>query len=575
MTDLADRLKAATAEPTDYDAEPVWETPEPLDAMTGPEPPPDSFPDTVQAAIEAIAISTQTPTGLGAVVALGVLSAAARGRYEVYLPQHRYSEPAVLHLAAVMAPAERKTPVFNFLTDPLNAWANERRLLEAIPVAEWKSKYEVLEKRHAAAISAEAAGPRKGKDGTVPIDSSTLESDRKKALQELQDHLKAVVYPTTLLADDVTNERLKELMVQNRGAIAIVADEGTFFEVMAGRFSDGARLETILNGHTGGKVDMQRRTSPPLFWPRGYLTIALAVQPQVIHAWGTTDGVVGKGAAARLMAVFPPSLVGARDHDALPVADAVLDAWDALVRKVLDYKPKQSEDTAGYPLPCRLALSTGAYARWRPYWEGVERNLGPFGAYSGIREWAGKLHGATLRIAALLHLASEDEPDAFKISEITMRRAIGLSLWLAEHALIMHRVMASPTGQGEALQVLEVIQRLASDTGNLTRSDLRKSIRGRTAFAQASDLNAPLAMLQEYGWIRITKLETGARPSEIIFLNPLKSIPEIPVMVLLGPEVGVSGISGMDFQESGLETPTPIRDEPLAPTGTGEWSIEI
>ena len=285
-------------------SEMAWEPPIPLDTLTGPEPPPYSFPETVQATIDAIAISTQTPMGLGVVVALGVLSAAARGRYEVYLPQHRYAEPAVLHLAAVMGPAERKTAVFNFLTDPLNGCANERKLLEAIPVAEWKSKYEVLEKRHAAAISAEATGPRKGKDGAVAVDAATLESDRKNALQELQDHLKAVVYQTTLLADDVTNERLKELMVQNRGAIAIVADEGTFLEVMAGRFSDGARLETILNGHTGGKIDMQRRTGPPLFWPRGYLTIALAVQPHVIHAWGATDGVVGKGAAhGRLSAV--------------------------------------------------------------------------------------------------------------------------------------------------------------------------------------------------------------------------------------------------------------------------------
>lgn len=561
MKDLSAKLQGIDDFYGDRQTEPAppeWEAPVPLDDPTGPEPPAGALPEPVQMFVDALATSTQTPRGLGTALAIAALSAAARGRYAVSLTDfdRDHAEPLVLHTAAVMAPAERKTAVFNAVAAPLNAVAQERNRDEAIPVREWNSKLEVLEKRHKAAVDAEAAGPKKGKEGGSTTDAATLESNRKAAVQALHDHLQAVIYPTTLLADDITNQRLKELMVQNRGAIAVVSDEGTFLEVLAGRHSDGvAQLETILNGHTGGKVDMQRKSSPPLYWPRGYLTIGLAVQHHVIETWGTTDGVTGKGAAARLMAVFPPSRVGERDTNAPRVPDALTVGWDALIRRLLDYKPNQSPDTAGYPLPCELRLSTDAWRIYKPHWEWIESQLKPGAAYGDFKDWAGKLHGATLRLAGFIHLASEVQPDVFKISGHTMQCAIALSLWFAAHARIMYRVMAGRSGQSAARQVLNVIRELRTPT---TKREIHRKLQDRVAFQKADDLTAPLALLEDYGWVRSEREGKSLN----VFLNPLQNpdnTDSAPRNQSQRPSLSVlSGYSGE----------SPKNENGLRPTGT-------
>ena len=209
------------------DAGPAWEPPIPLDEPTGPEPPRDCFPEPVQAFADAVALATQTPRGLATALALAVMSAAARGRYEVFVPRAwprgtagaayrcrdgtRRTENRRLHDAG-------RTP---------GDVGTEAVPPEAIPVREWQSELAVLEKHLKDAEAAEAGGPKPGKDGKPGTDAATLETTWKAAIADLQAHIDDAIYPTTLLADDITNQRLKELMVQNRGAIAVVSDGGT------------------------------------------------------------------------------------------------------------------------------------------------------------------------------------------------------------------------------------------------------------------------------------------------------------------------------------------------------------
>ncbi len=227
-------------------------------------------------------------------------------------------------------------------------------------------------------------------------------------------------------------------------------------------------------------------------------------------------------------------------------------------------------------MPARLTLTPDAYQTFQRYRATHEPRLLPTGDLGDIADWGSKQPGAVLRIAGLLHVAWNERPEDQNITTDTVRRAIGIAEYFAAHAKVMYRLMSGQGGHSAAHQVLEVIQRLTRESGVVTRSDLRRSIRGRSGFTQESDLAKPLALLEEYGRIRVIKQETGGRPSYQIILNPQKLIPEIPETPTSGPKSTITGISGTDFQESQKNEPIPIRDEPLAATGTnGYYEEEI
>jgi hypothetical protein len=174
------------------------------------------------------------------------------------------------------------------------------------------------------------------------------------------------------------------------------------------------------------------------------------------------------------------------------------------------------------------------------------------GALGDIRDWAGKQVGAVLRIAGLLHITEDDVPEAIPISADTMDRAIAIAGYYAEHARIMYRLMRGRSGHADARTVREAIRNLGSPT---TRRDVYRKLHNRAAFASSDDLSAPLALLEEYGYIKRVKATTdkGGRPSEQIFMNPSEmgdKIDKTPQEAV--PDTGFVG-SVIGFPENGLK----------------------
>lgn len=146
----------------------------------------------------------------------------------------------------------------------------------------------------------------------------------------------------------------------------------------------------------------------------------------------------------------------------------------------------------------------------------IEKKLG--GEWEHMRDWGGKLVGAMVRIAALLHLSSfsVDVP----ISAETMAAATGIAEFLGAHAEAAYQAM----GADESIEDAKYLWRriAASGEAEISKRDLFRLVRGK--FKKAESMEAPLRVLAEYGYIRVEDVErdgAGRKASPKIKVNPL------------------------------------------------------
>lgn len=140
--------------------------------------------------------------------------------------------------------------------------------------------------------------------------------------------------------------------------------------------------------------------------------------------------------------------------------------------------------------------------------------------------------------------------------------------------------MYGADGHDQAKDVLAAIQRLGTQ---VSRTDLNQALRYRTAFQKAASLEAPLALLEEYGWIKRAERQArqnpahpGGRSTEVIFLNPLNNPLETPTTRHNIPKGRVVGVVGGYSGERERTNITPLTPGPLDPTGTdGTWSMDL
>lgn len=550
-----------------------WPVPLALEAEAGPRFPLECLSGDLEAYVAAVAEETQTPLDLAGCVALGTLSAAARGKYEVAVGVWGWTEPPHLQIVSVLPPAHRKSAVYRDITRPVSDWERGRWPEERTTIREWESKRRVLEKTLASAENG-LGNPDKSTKITDP------EARWKAALHALQEHEKNEPRLTRIIVDDATPEAVKSLLVEQGGSLAVMSPEAAFLSNIAGRYSDGPNLDILLNGHAADSYTVDRKGRGTETIARACLTVCLTVQPKVISDLGKVDGFVERGGRARLLPAIPASRLGHRRIDVTAVPVELSERWHSTIKAILEHVPARAADSDGNPMPCKLELDQDALAELRHYRTAHERELRRGGTLADIADWAGKLPGAVLRIAGLLHIATHEMPEASKITVGTLRSAIRFGDYFTGHARIMYRMMAGHSNLADAQAVLEAITGLDSPT---TRREVHRRLHNTARFQRSADLSDPLAVLEDYGWIR----RSHEGKSEMIFLTPLKThdnddnaAQSDPAPL---PSSSLSSISGdrdrkttaFDPDRDDVENVTPIRPEPLPPTGTegdaDEW----
>lgn len=484
-----------------------WGVPVPLDPATGPPFPVDVLPGMIGAFVDAVAEETQTAPDLAALVALGTMSAAVGGKYEVIYKPSNWHEPVHIMVTPVAEPGSRKSAVFNRVTRPLRIWEAERQERDRPRIAEWESKHRRLEKQLGAA---ESGKKTRGGEGI-----SDGEAVRMAAVHELQEHLTQRPVLTEVSADDATPEAVKEKLIEQGGALAVMSAESAYLSNVAGRYSDAPHLDTILNGHAADGMKVSRKGKPTASTERACLTLCLMLQPEVVSDLGKIPGFRQRGGAARLLSAIPADRIGRRKTVTEPIPAEVIHAWDALVCRNLEV-PRTDE-------PIELHLDPQAETACTRFLNELEPRITAEGR--DMQRWLGKLGGTVLRLAGLLHLAAcaeaETDPGARRITIDIVQTAITLGHYFHHHARVMYRLMYGRKGQSEAAAVLEKLREMEEPM--VTRRDLHQRVRHWPDYQRPEDLMPALEILEEAGWVRLEVPpagKQGGRPSVQIHLNP-------------------------------------------------------
>lgn len=476
-----------------------WEPPIPFDEVHTPDFPTEKLPGPLEAMVECLSESTQTPEEMSGLLSLGVLATAFQSKYEVEVTPD-WMEPLCLYCAAVAPPGERKSAAIAALTRPIYEYEAEQRKLDAPEIARNESERKMLEGMKAAAETAAV----KGKAGE-------REAKRKEAL-DLAAQLAEfeIMHEYRLLADDTTPEKLVDLMEKQRGCITVCSAEGGVFDAMQGRYEKSLNLDIYLKAHAGDSVIVDRigRKSNYIAAPR--LTMMLTIQPEVLSGLMNNSTFRGRGLCGRFLYAMCRSRVGRRNVSPEPVPDSVRMEYRDFVRRILSINSINSTDRRGV-----IRLSPEADELRRSYQEYIERRLGD--EWENMRDWGGKLTGAMVRVAALMHCAEAvGDPTQTPVSAETMYAATCIAEYLAANATAAYQVMGADDGAEDAKYI---IKRLAGRE-SITRSELTHLCRGR--FTKSDEMDPSLDILEDRGYIRAVENPVGYnnRRQIIYHINP-------------------------------------------------------
>jgi hypothetical protein len=446
----------------------------------------------IYAASEAI----QAPVDMVGVCVLGALEIACRGRYPVQLPSGHIERPC-LYIAPIAQPSERKSGVIDVIARPLIDYETEYNQTHSFDVNQNKSESKLLQGRIAGAEQ-------------IVIKAKDAEARQiaELELQQLNKELAAFssIEPLRLYSADVTPEKLADMLRAQGCVFALVSAEGGGLFENIGRYSDKGGLEIYLNGYSGDRICVDRKTSDSVVIDRPTLSIIAPCQPSVIMDLFSDRQKTGRGLLSRILFVKCPSRVGTRTASAAPLSEHIALNYRNLCFEML------SAQSSG-----NIEFGESVFSVYSDFFDEIEAQLIPdSGELSFMGDWAGKLPGQMTRLAGLIHCISAFEqrknPLDTNINENEARAAAELARYFLAHAKAVYSEQAEPQSISNARYLWGKIRAMKTDK----RNELYRSTQGKQNF----NIDDSLTELINRGYIRIENISTGGRSSPRVIVNP-------------------------------------------------------
>lgn len=549
-----------------------WETPITFDDPVGPPFPIDALPHQLSNYVSAVALDTGAPVDLVAWCALATIGAATRGRF-VMSPKATWREPVHIQSMQIVASGGGKSPAYNAVTAPLKAWDADQAAEGRKALGEWTLKGKRLAAQE--------------KQAQREADKSGLgQADKRLTLEAVQRHIIAHdqerPYAKHIVVNDITPQAVWKFLHRQEGSGAAFSAEGEFFRNV-NRYGDAPVWEPVLKGFSGDGHETRRagdEDDDGRLIPRPIFALSLALQPQVVEDLGQMRGFRELGVLARLLMAFPRP-VPERSSLSTAVPCDRQEWWSERILEIANW-------TEGSTVaPKALTMSDDALALFRKEYAWYPQAVAD-GVFLDMEEWGRKYRGQVLRIAGILHILEAEDPVKANVSAENMRRAITVMRNAIEHARIGHGIILGLGAQSHERYLLGIIDTLldGNPTAPITSADIYDRVRGRYVFRKADHVTTILQTLEEHRYIRLVRRDGPGPRTSTIYRNPKGDTCEDaklpPPPVLRTPETcQETGTSHLRRHPPSPETrgskhiePTPIRPEPLSPTGTDDdWEV--
>jgi hypothetical protein len=454
---------------------------------------------------KAVSAATETPIELAVGDCLATVATAIHGKVIVRV-KPGYTEPTNIFIVSFLDPGNRKTSVMIVTTKPLTSWEAIKREAMAPMIKQLVSERASQEAR---------IKSLRGKYGKAKVHE--LDEIQDEIFQIEQEMEEVPVLPKCWV-QDITLEHLGTQMGIHGGKMSIISSEGGIFDIIGGRYNGGIpNLDLVLQGHAGDPVRVDRGSRDSIFIDSPALTMGLSPQPDVLRSIADQKGFRGRGLLARPLYFLPKSNLGNRTLETEPIQESITNKWEGLIHTLLDIEPQKDQD--GQIEPFVIDLSRAAYSEWLVFAKMVEIEMREGGRFDSLTDWAGKLPGASARLAGLLHCVKHDsQPWAENISVETMQQALDLAAVFASHAEIAFEMMGADLAIEGAKKVWRWIEKGRHES--FTRSDCFQALRG--TFKRVADIEGPLNVLEERNYIAGGTVKggpKGGRPSIIYSVN--------------------------------------------------------
>lgn len=371
--------------------------------------------------VNALSVALQVPVDLPALLTLSVISLATAGKFVAQV-RPDWREHLVLYVMAALETGNLKTPTFAAVTEPVRVF--EARLRKQS--AEARTKAEVQRERLEADLKAAKASAADG-------------SGSWEEVERLANALKAVPLPplSRRILGDITPEALGKVMAEHEEVLGLLSDEGGLVHNFLTRYADVPNIDLLLQSYVGNPVHVDRVQRGELFIRRALLVIALTVQPEILAGLGVPELRL-RGFHARFCYTVPVSWLGQRNQEPPPVPDETATDYEQKILRLFDLPTKR--DAEGHVVAEPLEFDRQARYVLAEYGAHLEPELPRDGELGQIQDWATRLRGRIVRLAALLHLA-EFRPTNV-ISADLVDRAIEIGEYLLVHAEVAYAMMS-------------------------------------------------------------------------------------------------------------------------------------
>lgn len=465
------------------------------------------LPDWVGNYARALSASTETPPELSAGMLL-ITCATAIARCIKVNVKHGYTEPCNLWVVVALPPGNRKSAIQSAATNPLIKWEKEQSEVIEQQVQQLTSERKSMEARAKEIRKCYA----KEKDDNKA-------SELAESAAQLESEFPEIPIPPQLWTSDATPERLGSLLADQDECIAWLSSEGGVFDLLQGRYSNGIpNLDLVLKAHSGDSERVDRGSRPPVFLCYPLLSIGLSPQPAVLQGLASKPGFRGRGLLARFLYLLPPSPLGYRKLETVPIPDKVSDDYESGIRAMLNWEKDINE--LGEKEHHQLQLSPEAYLEWHDFAKAIEVKMRPGGNLEHFTDWAGKAPGAAVRLAGVLHSIKHAHgfPWESVITKETMIDALEIMAIITHHSLAALDLMGTDPILAKARLVWEWIERGRHEV--FIVRDAFNKLRG--SFPRVKNLTDVLAVLEERGYLQVLKPETdgaGRPPSPTVIIR--------------------------------------------------------